>query len=140
MADCATADRQDYGAALQAYYSSGAPADWQQRFVSQYAASHAWEEFADTWAHYLHIVDTFETAPAFGLSTRPALGEELDARIEFDPYRAARVDLLIDAWLPLSNAFNNLSRARGQPDLYPFVLSPLAIAKLRFVHDLVHAA
>ena len=51
-------DRQDYGQALQAYYDNGAPADWQSRFVSMYATSHPWEDFAETWAHYLHIVDT----------------------------------------------------------------------------------
>ena len=134
-------DRQDYGQALQAYYANGAPADWQQRFVSTYAASHPWEDFAETWAHYLHIVDTLEIARAFGLSTHPELvrGDELDASVDFDPYRAAGMAQLIDSWLPLSLALNSLNRAMGQSDLYPFVLSQPAIAKLGFVNDLVHA-
>ena len=134
-------DRQDYGQALQAYYANGAPADWQQRFVSAYATSHPWEDFAETWAHYLHIVDTLEIARAFGLSTHPGLarGDELDANVDFDPYRAAGMAPLIDSWLPLSLALNSLNRAMGQPDLYPFVLSAPAIAKLGFVNDLVHA-
>jgi hypothetical protein len=134
-------DRQDYGQALQAYYNIGAPADWQSRFVSMYATSHPWEDFAETWAHYLHIVDTLEIARAFGLSTHPALtrGDELDASVEFDPYRAAGMSPLIDAWLPLSLALNSLNRAMGLSDLYPFVLSPPAIDKLGFVHELVHA-
>jgi hypothetical protein len=134
-------DRQDYGQALQAYYNIGAPADWQSRFVSMYATSHPWEDFAETWAHYLHIVDTLEIARAFGLSTHPALtrGDEFDASVEFDPYRAAGMSPLIDAWLPLSLALNSLNRAMGLSDLYPFVLSPPAIDKLGFVHELVHA-
>jgi hypothetical protein len=134
-------DRQDYAQALQTYYNNGAPADWQSRFVSAYATSHPWEDFAETWAHYLHIVDTLEIARAFGLSTHPRLtrGDELDASVEFDPYRAPGMVPLIDSWLPLSLALNSLNRAMGQSDLYPFVLSQPAIDKLGFVHDLVHA-
>lgn len=135
-------DAQDYAQALQAYYGNGAPADWQSRFVSAYAVSHPWEDFAETWAHYLHIVDTLETARAFGLSTRPGLtrGDELDATVDFDPYRASGVGQLMDSWLPLSLALNSLNRAMGKADLYPFVLSAPAIQKLGFVHDLVHAS
>jgi hypothetical protein len=134
-------DRQDCSQALQAYYANGAPADWQSRFVSMYATSHPWEDFAETWAHYLHIVDTLEIARAFGLSTHPRLtrGDELDASVEFHPYRAPGMSTLIDAWLPLSLALNSLNRAMGLSDLYPFVLSPPAIDKLGFVHELVHA-
>jgi hypothetical protein len=132
-------ERQDYGQALQRHYADGPPADWQGRFVTAYAASHPWEDFAETWAHYLHIVDTLEMAGAFGMSTRPALtkGDELDAEIDFDPYRAAGIAQLVDSWMPLSVALNSLNRAIGQPDLYPFVLSSPAIDKLGFVHGLV---
>jgi hypothetical protein len=135
-------DSQDYGLALQNHYANGAPADWQANFVSQYATSHPWEDFAETWAHYLHIVDTLEIARAFGLSTHPRLtkGEELDSSVDFDPYRAAEIGQLIDSWLPLSLALNSLNRAMGQPDLYPFVLSVPAIEKLGFIHRLVHGA
>jgi hypothetical protein len=134
-------DRQDYAQALQTYYNNGAPADWQSRFVSAYATAHPWEDFAETWAHYLHIVDTLEIARAFGLSTHPRLtrGDELDASVDFDPYRAPGMVPLIDSWLPLSLALNSLNRAMGQSDLYPFVLSQPAIDKLGFVHDLVDA-
>jgi hypothetical protein len=132
-------ERQDYGQALQRHYADGPPADWQQRFVSGYAASHPWEDFAETWAHYLHIVDTLEIAGAFGMSTRPALtkGDELDAKVDFDPYRATCIAQLVDSWMPLSLALNSLNRAMGQLDLYPFVLSSPAIDKLGFVHGLV---
>ena len=132
-------ERQDYGQALQRHYADGPRADWQARFVTAYAASHPWEDFAETWAHYLHIVDTLEMAGTFGMSTRPALtkGDELDAEIDFDPYRAAGIAQLVDSWMPLSVALNSLNRAMGQPDLYPFVLSSPAIDKLGFVHGLV---
>ena len=133
-------DSQDYGQALQAHYANGAPPDWQANFVSHYASSHPWEDFAETWAHYLHIVDTLEIARAFGLSTqpRPAEDEELDASVDFDPYRASEIGRLIDSWTPLSLALNSLNRAMGQPDVYPFVLSPPVIEKLGFIHRLVH--
>ena len=60
-------EQQDYGAALQQHYANGPPPDWPERFVSAYASSHPWEDFAETWAHYFHMVDTLETASAFGL-------------------------------------------------------------------------
>ncbi|GEP59492.1 zinc-binding metallopeptidase family protein [Reyranella soli] len=132
-------ERADYGQALQRHYDQGPPADWQSQFVTGYATMHPWEDFAETWAHYLHIVDTLETAGAFGLSTRPkvAQGDELDASVDFDPYRARTMDQLTESWLPLTIALNSLNRAMGQPDLYPFVLSSPALEKLAFVHLLV---
>ena len=134
-------DRADYAEALQRYYDNGAPPDWQTRFVSAYAASHPWEDFAETWAHYLHIIDTLEIAGAFEISVHPRIArtDALDATVDFDPYRATDVHRLVDTWLPLSLALNSLNRAMGQPDLYPFVLSDPAIAKLGFVHDTVAA-
>ena len=132
-------ERQDYSLALQAYYSDGAPADWQAGFVSAYATAHPWEDFAETWAHYLHIVDTLEMAASFGVSTHPALARDdnLDAAVDFAPYRAETISQLIESWLPLSVALNCLNRSMGQPDLYPFVLSEAAVDKLAFVHGLV---
>ena len=83
----------DYMAALQTYYASGAAADWQQGFISAYATAHAWEDFAETWAHYMHIIDTLETATAFGVRTRPEVDVtgDLAARFVFDPYRAESI-------------------------------------------------
>jgi len=135
-------DRQDYGQALQQHYSNGPPQNWQESFVSAYASTHPWEDFAETWAHYLHIVDTLEIAGSFGMSTRPALtrGDELDSDVHFDPYRAAGIGQLVDSWMPLSVALNSLNRAMGQSDLYPFVLSAPMIDKLGFVHSLVQPA
>ena len=133
-------ERSDYGAALAAHYAEGPPADWQQAYISAYASSHPWEDFAETWAHYLHIVDTLETAAAFGLNIHAAAGRDprLDMRIAFDPYRHADFDALITAWLPLTYAVNSLNHSMGQPDLYPFVLAPRVVGKLRFAHGLIH--
>jgi hypothetical protein len=133
-------ERQDYGACLEAHHAGGPPPDWQERFVSGYASAHPWEDFAETWAHYLHIVDTLETAAAFGLRIAPKAGRApgLAMEIEFDPYRHGNFDALLQAWLPLTYAVNSLNHSMGQPDLYPFVLSPTVIGKLRFVHGLIH--
>jgi hypothetical protein len=131
-------ERRDYGGALQDYYARGAPTDWPEHFVSAYASSHPWEDFAETWAHYFHMVDTLETADAFGLIVSPNLAQSLGAKIDFDPHNSD-LDRLIDAWLPLTFAVNSINRSMGLHDLYPFVLSPPAIAKLAFVHESIRA-
>jgi len=69
-------ERKDYAQALQAHYMDGPPTDWQECFVSAYAASHPWEDWAETWAHYLHSTDTLEIAAASGLSLRPSRSDE----------------------------------------------------------------
>jgi hypothetical protein len=133
-------ERKDYGACLEAHHAGGPPPDWQERFVSGYASAHPWEDFAETWAHYLHIVDTLETAAAFGLRVHPRAGRDpaLVTEIDFDAYRQNDFDALLDAWLPLTYAVNSLNQSMGQPDLYPFVLAPTVMGKLRFVHGLIH--
>lgn len=133
-------ERRDYGQSLSDHYAAGAPDGWQDIYVSGYAAAHPWEDFAETWAHYLHIVDTLETASAFGLRVRPETGQlsALAMEIDFDPYRQADFDRLIAAWLPLTYAVNSLNQSMGQPDLYPFVLAPPVMGKLRFIHGLIH--
>jgi hypothetical protein len=131
-------ERRDYGGALQNYYATGAPIDWPERFVSAYASAHPWEDFAETWAHYFHMVDTLETANAFGLIVKPKLAQSLGARIDFNPL-GSDMNRLIEAWLPLTFAVNSINRSMGLHDLYPFVLSPQAIAKLAFVHERIRA-
>ena len=132
-------DSMDYGEALRRHYAEGPPPDWQQRFVSAYAATHPWEDFAETWAHYLHIVDTLEMAGEFGMEVRPPIDRTggLSARIAFDPYRAENFDQVVAAWLPFTFAINSVARAMGARDLYPFILSPEVIRKLGFIHTLV---
>lgn len=135
-------ERQDYGQALSMHYANGPRTDWRQRHVSSYAASHPWEDFAETWAHYMHIVDTLETAAAFGLALHAKAGDDDagDVEVNFDPYQQADLNLLIDSWLPLTYAVNSLNRSMGQPDLYPFVLPPPVIDKMRFIHALIRKA
>ena len=40
-------------------------------FISSYATTHPWEDWAETWAHYLHMADALETAASIGLSLAP---------------------------------------------------------------------
>ncbi len=132
-------ERADYAEALARNYREGPPPGWEQNHVSSYAASHPWEDFAETWTHYLHIVDTLDTAASFGLRVDPGVTDDpaLSSRIRIDPYHATAFQTLIDAWLPLTYAVNSLNRSMGQPDLYPFVLAPRVFGKLEFVHDLI---
>jgi hypothetical protein len=135
-------ERQDYSQALQAHYATGPKENWQEEYVSAYAGSHPWEDFAETWAHYLHILDTLEIANAFGLSVQPKIsrGPNLTVEINFDPHQENDLKRLITAWLPLTFAVNSMNRSMGQPDLYPFMLSPDVIYKLAFIHERIHAS
>ena len=139
-APCLATRRADYGEALQRYYQNGPAPNWRENYVSAYATMHPWEDFAETWAHYLHIVDTLEMAYAFNISVSPrvAADEGLSATVDRNPYKAKDVETLIAAWLPLTFAVNSLNRSMGQPDLYPFVISAPAVTKLQYIHDLVH--
>jgi hypothetical protein len=134
-------ERLDYDDALARHYQNGPPADWSDRHVSAYAAAHPWEDWAETFAHYLHIRDTLETAAAYGLVVTgppaadghsliaaPTLG---DGERPFDAY--------VREWLPLTYALNAVNRSMGRDDLYPFTLAPTVIDKLAFVHDRVLA-
>lgn len=133
-------ERQDYAGAMQVNYQQGPPADWQTRFVSSYAAAHPWEDWAETWAHCLHIIDVLETAWVFRLRVAPGGNgdEQMTSEPDFDPYRSDSLERVIDHWLPLTYAVNSLNRSMGQPDLYPFVLSPPVLSKLGFVHQAMH--
>lgn len=135
-------DRRDYGQALAAYYANGAPFGWQQTHISAYATAHPWEDFAETFAHLLHIIDTVEMAAAFGIRSRPRTSSgTLDLPpVTFDPYLEPDIAVIIDNWVPLASLLNNLNRAVGQADAYPFVLTPRVIDKLAFVNSLVHRA
>ena len=134
-------DRTDYAAALRRHYGEGPPPDWPQRTISAYASTHPWEDFAETWAHYLHIMDTLETGSAFGVSVHPPAAPSCDVSTDaaLDPYDTDDFDRLLDAWLPLVFAVNNLNRSMGLADLYPFVISDAVRRKLAFVHRIARA-
>jgi hypothetical protein len=137
---CFGDERQDYGEALKRHYAEGPPVNWQNTYVSAYATAHPWEDFAETWAHYLHIVDSLETAGAFGLQVHPRIDKTGDfhTEVNFDPHHARSISQLVDAWLPVTFAVNSLNRSMGHPDLYPFILSPTVIEKLGKIHGVVH--
>jgi hypothetical protein len=122
-------EREDYGAALERHYEQGPPADWAERHVSAYATMHPSEDWAETFAHYLHIRDTLQTAAAYRVTAEVALpGPQSPA--------PGAMEALIAEWLPLSLALNELNRSMGLDDLYPFVLPPAVMDKLALVHDL----
>ena len=134
-------ERQDYGEALQRHYANGPRPDWPQHFVSAYATSHPWEDWAETWAHYLHMVDTLCTASSFGIDsahvplkweffTREALWKVEDPQGE-------NFLSFVNEWVTLSAVLNELSRGMGHPDFYPFVLTQDVVKKLHFIHLVV---
>jgi hypothetical protein len=129
-------ERRDYAQALQDYYKQGPPQDWPSRYVSAYATAHPWEDWAETWAHYLHLTDTLETAVECGLSIQPRRPDEPKLRRELDLTNrdAESFNKLIEGWFSLTYVLNNLNRGLGLPDGFPFVLSTAAIDKLRLVH------
>jgi len=130
-------EQQDYDEAVKRHYAAPRT-DWPESFVSAYATMHPWEDWAETWAHYLHMVDTLETAQSYGLALRPtpvggAVSDVVQTRrVRFDDF-----DELIAAWVPVTLALNSLNRSMGLPDLYPFVLADRVISKLRFVHQVI---
>jgi hypothetical protein len=132
-------DRADYGEAMDRHYETGAPDDWPERFVSAYATMHPWEDWAETFAHYLHIRDALQTSAAHGLRVEgPDIPTTDEAPLRAEPGAAdGDVRALLDAWLPLTYALNAMSRSMGASDLYPFVISPPVQDKLALVHRLV---
>ena len=129
----------DYAMALQDHYANGAPPGWQQDYISGYASSHPWEDFAETWAHCFHMVDGLETARAFGIFPADLPAGAIHAT-EVDPYEATSIDQIITAWVPLTVAINSINRSLGQPDLYPFVLTDAIVGKIDFVFRLIAEA
>ncbi len=129
-------DSVDYAAALQRHYNEGPPGDWQQHFVTSYASSHPWEDWAETWAHYLHMMDCLDTAAASGISLPPPRRGAAPLRLKA-VIGNKQFDTLTSNWAALTTVLNNLNRSMGLADAYPFVLSDTALAKLRFVHEVV---
>jgi hypothetical protein len=134
-------EQQDYAAALKRNYEQGPPDNWADNHISSYASSHPWEDWAESWAHYLHVVDSLDTALRFGLR-----GEDVEAAVEpftvddlYDPAApdAKRVVLLVNSWVQLTTVLNELSRSMGQHDFYPFVMSRPVLRKIHFIQMVV---
>ena len=135
-------EREDYNAALDRHHSSGPPPDWALRHVSAYASSHPWEDWAETWAHYLHMVDALDTAAVHKIEPRVRGLAAKATRLVKPPdvYRTEAFSVLIDRWVPLTLTLNDINRSMGHGDFYPFVLPEVAVAKLAFVHRVVRQA
>jgi hypothetical protein len=131
-------ERADYGKALTAYYRDGAPADWQASTISAYATTHPWEDWAETWAHYLLIVDVLDTSTSYGLALLPDDPSE-PTLTDRTPVEDASFENLMKRWFPLTYALNSLNRSLGMPDAYPFTLASPVMDKLRFVHRVIAA-
>ena len=128
----------DYSESLKTYYDNGAQADWNNFFISPYATAHPWEDWAETWAHYLHMMDTLETAYSFGIAISPRKANEeheMQASISSNPYSIRNFDEIVKMWLPLTFAVNSLNRSMGHQDFYPFIITGPVIEKLRFIHE-----
>ncbi|MES2512258.1 MAG: putative zinc-binding metallopeptidase [Pseudomonadota bacterium] len=137
-------ENKDYLASLRQNYEEGPAAEWWLTYVSAYASTHPWEDWAECWAHYLHMRDTIDTALSFGMVAE-------SAHLEFTPYTIDALykpdhpdaqnflDFLND-WTRLTTMLNEMSRSMGQPDFYPFVLPLTVVAKLHFIHLLVTSA
>jgi hypothetical protein len=125
-------ERQSYQEALHVHYGAEPTAAWETTHVSQYATMHPWEDWAETFAHYLHIHGGLETADSFGLAVdEPSRSVGRSAWSAPEPVEMGDT---IGRWLSVTFALNGMSRSIGQGDLYPFVLSPTVVQKLDFVH------
>jgi len=108
----------------------GAPPGWKKDYGSSYATMHPAEDWAETFAHYLHIRDTLDTAAAFGFAPSGATFERRGlGRSGFDT--------IIEMWLPLAWALNMVNRSMGRDDLYPFVLPAVVLDKMRFIRTVI---
>ena len=136
-------ETRDYNEALTEHYGKPDTGDWTADHVSHYAASHPWEDWAESFAHYLHIRDTIETSASWGITVAgPAAPVSSTVALDSEPADTETDSFhdVIATWLPLTYALNAINRGMGQNDLYPFVLTPPVLDKLRFVHHAILTA
>ncbi len=136
-------EREDYRASLNRHHEQGPRTDWSQHHVSAYASAHPWEDWAETWAHYMHMVDALDTASSLKIEPRTTSrfgGTALRSLRPPDVYRDVAFEALVERWLPLTLALNEINRSMGHNDFYPFVITPGAETKLRFVHTVIRQA
>jgi hypothetical protein len=130
-------ERASYAEALKRNYEQGPPADWANSYISSYATMHPWEDWAETWAHYLHVVDSLGTALGFGLDAENLEGDTQpftrDALYAPDDPNAERFLSMLNGWIAVTMVLNEMARSMGQPDFYPFVMSRPVVAKLQFI-------
>lgn len=141
-------DELDYQAALKHHYEHGAPANWEQTFISSYATMHPYEDWAETWAHYMHIIDTLETAKNFLINGSISGVEDDENETDTEQLRLPQgrqyfssqtsITEILEAWMNLSVILNSLNRSMGLADAYPFVLTDAVRTKLSFIHHAIH--
>jgi hypothetical protein len=139
-------DELDYQESLKKYYENKPADNWRDEFISEYATMHPYEDWAETWAHYMHIMDTLETAKNFSI-TGSITGDAADAE-ETDElnlpqdskffYSQTSITSVLDAWMEFSVILNSLNRSMGMNDAYPFVLSQPVREKISFIHHAIH--
>jgi hypothetical protein len=134
-------ERADYGEALKRHYTEGPPAGWGDAFISSYATAHPWEDWAESWAHYLHITDSLSTGIGFGLDA-----EDLERRVSpftrddlYAPEDAGAGQFLslLNSWIEMILVLNELARSMGEQAFYPFVMSRPVVAKLQVISMIV---
>lgn len=122
-------EEADYSEALEAYYENSAPEDWRDRFISPYSTAHPHEDWAESFAHLLHLTDIVDSFVASGLT-----GTDLPAA-DYDAYQEGNIDALIGYGGRLGIALNHVNRSMGLSDLYPFTHTPAIIEKFACIHD-----
>ncbi|WP_028463664.1 putative zinc-binding metallopeptidase [Nocardia sp. 348MFTsu5.1] len=135
-------ERASYTDALDRHYKFGAPEGWEQSYISEYATMHPWEDFAECFAHYLHISDTLDTAAESGLVVQ---AERVRWNLTADVvprsnYAGSTIESVLADWQVLAGAFNRINQSMGKRDLYPFTISEPVVRKLEFVHRVVVTA
>lgn len=137
----------DYAFALQRHYAQGPPQGWQQRHISAYASAHPWEDWAETWAHYLQILDSFETCQSLGirgggldlpLVILPMESCALPPGLSAVPGQDPAFHAWLQRWICLANMLNEVTRSFGSPFLYPYIISATVAGKLRLAHHIAH--
>ncbi|MES2597275.1 MAG: putative zinc-binding metallopeptidase [Verrucomicrobiota bacterium] len=137
-------ERADYSAALAQHYANGPSPTWQDSHITSYASSHPWEDWAETWAQYLQIVDGVETANAFGWTSDRV-------PLPFTPFKKSAVSAeggkgdatflsTLNGWAKISPALNEIAASMGHSTINPFVLSESAVRKILFVDKMVKIA
>lgn len=115
----------DYELALRSYYDQGPSSGWGDRFISAYASSHPLEDWAECFAHVLHIQDGLETATAYGL-IKPSI-------------QVSTLTEQLTSWNEFVISLNEINRSLGVRDPYPFVVSQIVSTKMNFVQESIRA-
>jgi hypothetical protein len=124
----------DYQAAINGYHGRFDRSYDRMGFISEYATSHPWEDWAETFAHFLHIVSTLDSLAGLPLSLDERARQTLT-----DPYLESDFEALLALWMPLARGLNELNRSLGMSDAYPFDISPAVKGKLHLVHMAISA-